>query len=124
MSLTMHRSEPTVDMDFRVGKEAYCPASADENGLATFVKLAGATDHADGIVDVRYGEGIASWNIYSANGHFCLYHIEQGFEGSKPTVASVEDALARIIVTTEAPGPGVCKTGSRHRTGIGHTRGT
>jgi len=55
---------------------------------------------------VGYGEGIASWIIYHADGHLWLCHLKdragQGCEDSKMTVESVEDALNRIIVDTEA----------------------
>ena len=49
---------------------------------------------------------MAHWTIYRAEGHLWLCCIgdrtEQGREGSKVAVASVEEALARIMIDTEA----------------------
>jgi len=105
MSLTTHRSAATVHMDFRADERRRLVAWADEHDLEVSIKPAGA-GQADGMIFVGYGEGVVHWTIYRAEGHLWLCCIgdrtEQGREGSKVTVASVEDALARIMVDTEA----------------------
>lgn len=62
--------------------------------------------YPDGMIVVDYGEDVAHWTIYCADGHLWLCSVEdrteRGREGSKVAVGSVEDALARIIIDTEA----------------------
>jgi len=103
MSLTAHRSVTADHTGFRIGERAHLVAWADENGLKVSIKPAGA-DHAEGMIFVGYGEGMAHWTIYRADGQlwFCSIEerTEQGREGSKVAVSSVEDALARIIADT------------------------
>ncbi len=57
------------------------------------------------MIFVGYGEGVAHWTIYRADGHLWLCRLEDGVEGSregsKTVVTSVEDAQARIILDTE-----------------------
>lgn len=105
MSSMTHRPAPTDHIDFRIGERAGLMAWADENGLEVSITPAGA-NHAEGMIFVGYGEGVAHWTIYRADGHLWLCRLEdgteQGREGSKAVVTSVEDALARIIVDTEA----------------------
>ncbi len=105
MSLTTHRAATTGRTDFMANERTHIIAWADENGLEVSIKPAGA-DHAEEMAFVGYGEGIASWIIYRADGHLWLCHVEdragQGCEGSKMAVESVEDALNRIIIDTEA----------------------
>jgi len=95
----------TAHMDFRADERACLVAWADENGLEVSIKPTDA-DHAEGMIFVGYGEGVTHWTIYRADGSLWLCRIEdrteQGREGSKVAVASVADALARIIVDTEA----------------------
>ncbi len=105
MSLIAHRSVTADHTGFRTGERAQLVAWADENGLEVSIKPAGA-DHAEGMIFVGYGEGMAHWTIYRADGQLWLCSIEdrteQGCEGSKVAVSSVEDALARIIADTTA----------------------
>jgi len=105
MSLAAHRSITTGYIDFRAGERARLVAWGDESGLEVSITPAGA-GHAEGMIFVGYGEGIASWTIYRADGQLWLCHVEdrteQDREGSRVAVASVEDALARIIIDTEA----------------------
>jgi hypothetical protein len=92
-------------MDFRADERACLVAWADENGLEVSITPAGA-NHAEGMIFVGYGEGVAHWTIYRADGHLWLCSVgdrtEQGREGATVTVESFEDALARIIIDTEA----------------------
>ncbi len=92
-------------MDFRADERRRLVAWADENVLEVSIKPAG-TGQAEGMIFVGYGEGVVHWTIYRADGHLWLCRIEdrneQGREGSKVAVGSVEDALARIMVDTEA----------------------
>jgi len=105
MSLIAHRSVTADHTGFRVGERAHLVAWADENGLEVSIKPAGA-DHAEGMIFVGYGEGLAHWTIYRADGQLWLCSVgdrtEEGREGWKVAVSSVEDALARIIVDTAA----------------------
>ncbi len=105
MSLTTYRAAATSHMDFRADERRRLVAWAGKNGLEVSIKPAGA-GQAEGMIFVGYGEGVVHWTIYRADGHLWLCHIEdrtdQGREGSKVTVGSVEDALARIMVDTEA----------------------
>lgn len=104
MSLTRNRSATTDHTDFRADEKTYLVAWADEHGLEVSIKPAGG-DEPYGMTFVGYGEGIASWAIFRADGHLWLCRIEdrvgQGREGSKMVVDSVEEALATIIVDTE-----------------------
>ena len=105
MSLTAYRSVTADHTGFRAGERARLVAWADETGLEVSIKPPSA-DHAEGMIFVGYGEGVAHWTIYRADGQLWLCCIgdrtEQGREGWKVAVASVEDALARIIVDTKA----------------------
>lgn len=105
MSLTVNRTATTAHIDFRADERASLVAWADKNGLEASVEPAGG-DYLNGMIFVGYGEGVAHWTIYRADGHLWLCRvedrIEQSREGSKMAVKSVEDALARIIVDTEA----------------------
>ena len=105
MSFTAHRSVTSDRAGFRADERASIVAWADENGLEVSIKPP-CVDNAEGMIFVGYGDGIASWTIYRADGRLWLCRIEertgQGCEGSKMVVASVEDALAQIIVDTEA----------------------
>ena len=105
MSLATHRSGMIAHMDFRADERRRVVAWADENGLEVSIRPAGA-GQAEGMIFVGYGEGVVHWTIYRADGHLWLCRIEdrteQGREGSKMMVESIEDALARIIVDTEA----------------------
>lgn len=105
MSLASNRSATTDHVDFRADERARLVAWADEHGLEASIKPAGA-DYPDGMIFVGYGEGIAHWVIYRAEGHLWLGRIEdrteRGREGSKIPVESVDDALARILLDTEA----------------------
>ena len=104
MSLMTHRPAATDHIDFRIGERAGLMAWADENGLEVSITPAG-TGQAEGMIFVGYGEGVAHWTIYRADGHLWLCRLEDGFEGSregsKMVVTSVEDAQARIILDTE-----------------------
>ncbi len=104
MSLIAHRPATTGHMDFRADERARLVAWADEHGLEVSIRPASA-GHAEGMIFVGYGEGVAHWTIYRADGRLWLCRIEdrteQGREGSKVAVTSIEDALARIIVDTE-----------------------
>ena len=105
MSLTTNRSATTAHVDFRADERAKLVAWADKNGLEAFIQPADGV-HPNGMIFVGYGEGLAHWTIYRADGHLWLCRLEDrtatGREGSKLKVESVEDALARIIVDTEA----------------------
>ncbi len=105
MSLIAYRSVTADHTGFRAGERAHLVAWADENGLEVSIEPIGA-DHAGGMIFVGYGEGMAHWTIYRADGQLWLCCIgdrtEQGREGWKVAVASVDDALARIIADTEA----------------------
>ena len=105
MSLTAHCSITADYQVFRAGERARLVAWGDENGLEVSINPAN-TGQVEGMICVGYGEGVASWTIYRADGQLWLCSIEnrteQGCEGLKVAVASIEDALARIIVDTEA----------------------
>ena len=105
MSLSKTRSVTTFRTDFMADERAYLAAWADVNGLEVSIKPAGA-DYAEEMAFVGYGEGIASWAIYRADGYHWLCHVEdragQDCEGSKVAVESVEEALAMITIDTEA----------------------
>ncbi len=105
MSLTTHCSAATGHMDFRADERRRLVAWADEHGLEVSIKPAGA-GQAEGMIFVGYGEGVVHWTIYRADGHLWLCRIEdrteQGREGSKVAVGSVEEAMTRIMVDTEA----------------------
>jgi len=105
MSLTAYCSAATGHVDFRADERRRLVAWADENSLEVSIKPAGA-GQAEGMIFVGYGEGVVHWTIYRADGHLWLCCIEdrteQGREGSKAAVGSVEDALARIMTDTEA----------------------
>ena len=91
--------------DFMADERIYLVAWGDENGLEVSIKPAGAAYAAE-MAFVGYGEAIAPWTIYRADGHLWLCHVEaragQGCEGSRMAVESIEDALDRIIIDTEA----------------------
>lgn len=105
MSLSAYCSVVTGHMDFRADERRRLVAWADKNSLEVCIRPAGA-GQADGMIFVGYGEGVAHWTIYRADGHLWLCRIgdrtEQGREGSKVSVGSIEDALARIMTDTEA----------------------
>lgn len=105
MSLTAYRSVTADHTGFRAGERAHLVAWADENGLEVSIQPAGA-GQVEGMIFVGYGEGVAHWTIYRADGQLWLCCIgdrtEQGREGWKVAVASVDDALARIIADTAA----------------------
>ncbi len=105
MQLATNRSATTEHVDFRADERARLVVWADKHGLAASIKPPGA-ENPDGIIFVGYGEGIAHWVIYRADGHLWLGRIEdqteRGREGSKIAVESVDDALARILLDTEA----------------------
>ena len=105
MSLTTHCSAATGHMDFRADERRRLVAWADENALEVSIKP-GSAGQADGMIFVGYGEDVVHWTIYRAEAHLWLCCIEDrtelGREGSKVAVASVEDALARIMIDTEA----------------------
>lgn len=105
MSLNTHHSAAIGHMDFRADERRRLVAWADENALEVSIKPASASQ-AEGMIFVGYGESVVHWTIYRAEGHLWLCRIEdrteQGREGSKVAVGSVEDALARIMVDTEA----------------------
>ena len=104
MSLIAHRSVTADHTGFRIGERTRLLAWADESGLEVSITPASA-DHAEGMIFVGYGEGVAHWTIYRADGQLWLCRIEdrteQGREGSKLPVASVEEALASIIADTK-----------------------
>jgi len=99
MSLTTHRSATQAHVDFRADERAYLVAWADKNGLEASIEPAGG-EYPNGMIFVGYGEGVAHWTIYRADGHLWLCRIEdgteQGREGSKVAVESVRDALAEL----------------------------
>lgn len=105
MSLTRNRSTTTSRTDFMADEMAFLVAWGDENGLEVSIKPAGA-DQAEEMAFLGFGDGIASWNIYRADGFVWLCHVEgragEGCEGSRVAVESVEEALTRIIIETEA----------------------
>jgi len=105
MSLIAHRSVTADHTGFRAGERNRLVAWADEKGLEVSIKPPSA-DHVEGMIFVGYGEGVAHWSIYRADRQLWLCCIgdqtAQGREGWKVAVASVEDALARIIVDIEA----------------------
>ena len=105
MSLVAHRSVTADHTGFRAGERARLVAWADENGLEVSIQPTGA-DKAEGMIFVGYGDGVTHWTIYRADGQLWLCCIgdqtEQGREGWKVGVSSVEDALARIIADTKA----------------------
>ncbi len=105
MSLTTQCSAATGHVDFRADERRRLVAWADENTLEVSIKPA-SVSQSQGMIFVGYGEGVVHWTIYRAEGQLWLCCIgdrtEQGREGSKVAVASVEDALARIIVDTHA----------------------
>jgi len=105
MSLTQSRSRTTGRTGFMADERTYLVEWGDEAGLEVSFKLA-VTESAEEMAFVGYGEGITSWIIYRADGYVWLCRIEdqaaQGCEGSKEVVESVEEALARIIIDTEA----------------------
>ncbi len=104
MSLATNRAATTYRTDFMADERAFLVAWGDENGLEVSIKPAVA-DLAQEMVFVSYGQGVASWVIYRADGHLWLCRIEdrvgQARAGSKMVVDSVEEALATIIVDTE-----------------------
>ena len=105
MSLTTNRSATTAHVDFRAEERAKLVAWADNNGLEASIQPAGG-GHPNGLIFVGYGEGVAHWTIFRADGRLWLCSVgdrtEQGREGWKVPVDSLEDALERIIVDTEA----------------------
>ena len=105
MSLTLRRSLTTHCTGFLADERAYLVEWGDEAGLEVCFKQA-VTSPAEEMAFVGYGEGITSWIIYRADGYVWLCRIDdqarQGCEGSKEVVESVEEALAQIIVDTEA----------------------
>ena len=105
MSTTTHRSAATGHIDFRADERRRLVVWADENGLEVSIKPAGA-GQSEGMIFVGYGEGVVHWTIYRADGQLWLCRIEdrteRGREGSKVAVASVENALAKIMIDTES----------------------
>ena len=105
MLLTMNLFSTTTHVDFRADERAKLVAWANNNGLEASIQPADG-EHPNGLIFVGYGEGVAHWTIYRADGHLWLCSVgdrtEQGREGAKVAVESFEDALARIIVDTEA----------------------
>ena len=105
MSLTTNRTAETAHIDFRADERVKLVAWADKNGLEVSIQPAGG-DYPSGLIFVGYGEGVAHWTIFRADGHLWLCSVgdrtEQGREGAKVAVGSFEDALARIMVDTEA----------------------
>ena len=119
MSLVAHRPVMADHTGFRAGERARLVAWADENGLEVSIKPPGA-EHAEGMIFVGYGEGVAHWTIFRADRHlwFCSIgdQTEQGREGSKAAVSSSEDALARIIADARADhgnGSDLCQAGRK-----------
>lgn len=106
MSLTLSRSLTTDRTGFMADEKTYLVEWGDETGLEVSFKQAVTVSDAEEMAFVGYGEGITSWIIYRADGYVWLCRIEdqarQGCEGSKEVVESVEEALAQIIVDTEA----------------------
>jgi len=105
MSLTTDRHITTDSTTLTAYEMAHIVEWGDEHGLEVVVKVSGA-DHPEDMAFVGYGDGIASWIVYRAEGDVWLGRMEtragQGFEGSKTAIGSVEDALAEIITETEA----------------------
>ena len=105
MSLVAYRSVTADHTGFRAGERTRLAAWADETGLEVSIKPTGA-DKAEGMIFVGYGDGVAHWTLYRADGQLWLCCVgdqtAQGREGWKVAVASVEDALARIIADTKA----------------------
>ncbi len=105
MLLTTNRTATTAHIDFRADERAKLRAWADRNGLEVSIQPA-AGEYPNGLIFVGYGEDVAHWTIYRADGHLWLCSVgdrtEQGREGAKVAVESFEDALARIILDTEA----------------------
>jgi hypothetical protein len=105
MSPSKTRFVTTVRTDFMADERTYLAAWADVNGLEVAIKPAGA-GQAKEMAFVGYGEGIASWAIYRADGYLWLCRVEdragQDCEGLKVAVESVEEALAMITIDTEA----------------------
>ena len=105
MSLIAHRSVTADHTGFRAGERTRLVEWADETGLEVSIKPPGA-DGSGGMIFVGYGEGVAHWTIYRADGQLWLCSVgdrtDQGREGSKTAVPSLEDALARIIADTRA----------------------
>ena len=105
MSLTTNRTATTAHIDFRADERAKLVAWADKHGLEASIQPADGV-YPNGLIFVGYGEGVAHWTIYRADGHLWLCSVgdrtEQGREGATVAVQSFEDALARIIIDTEA----------------------
>ena len=105
MSLTRNRATTTDRTDFTADERAYLVAWGDENGLEVSIKPAVAGSSGE-TAFVGYGDGIVSWMIYRADGLLWLCHVEgqaeQGREGSKVAIEAVDEALARILIETEA----------------------
>jgi hypothetical protein len=104
MSMTKHRNATVDRTGFLAAERAYLIAWGDEEGLEVSIKQA-AGDPGQETAFVGYGEGVASWTIYRAEGGLWLSRIEeragQGFESPKLRIESVEDGVARIIVDAE-----------------------
>ena len=104
MSLIAHRSVTADHTGFRAGERTRLVAWADENGLEVSIKPPDA-NHAEGMIFVGYGEGMAHWTIYRAHGKLWLCCVgdqtKRGREGWKAAISSVEDALARIVADTK-----------------------
>lgn len=105
MSLTLNCSARAILSGFTAVEVAGLVTWSDRHRLEVVMMPAGA-DFGDRIAVVGYGEGIPSWAIYRTAGFVWVDFIPdpsgQGFEGYTVEVASVEDAMARIIVETEA----------------------
>ena len=105
MLLTTRRTAATAHIDFRADELANLAKWAFKNELEAYIEPADGA-HPNGMIFVGYGEGMVHWTIYRAEGNLWLCRIEdrteQGREGSKMAVESVEDALAKIMVDTEA----------------------
>ncbi len=99
------RSLTTDRTDFMADERTYLAEWSDESGLEVSFKLADR-EFAEEMAFVGQGENATSWIIYRADRYLWLCRIEdrarQGCEGSKEAVESVEEALARITIGTEA----------------------
>jgi hypothetical protein len=105
MSLAINRSTVSSLSGFTAVEVAGLVAWGDRHRLEVVMKPAGA-DFGGRIAVVGYGEGTPSWAIYRAAGDIWVDFIPdpsgQGFERYTVEVASLEDAMARIIAETEA----------------------
>lgn len=75
MSRSKTRSVTPVRTDLMADERTYRAAWADVNGLEVSIKPAGA-GQAKETAFVGYGQGIASWVIYRADGYLWPCHVE------------------------------------------------